>query len=122
MTNITRVKRLLVDGDPVAGMSAWGPVKDDVVEGDPQERQHLVQNAPRPGGGVSRAGVWEATLEDYGCDEFCVLLEGSVTMIDDDGHEETFRAGNSFLIPKGFTGYWKQSEKKKKFFMTACYG
>ena len=61
-------------------------------------------------------------LEDYGCDEFCVVLEGSVTMIDDDGHGETFPAGDSFLIPKGFTGYWKQSEKIEKFFMTVCYG
>jgi hypothetical protein len=60
-------------------------------------------------------------LEDYGCDEFCVVLKGSVTMIDDDGHEETFPAGDSFLIPKGFTGYWKQSEKIKKFFMTVFF-
>ncbi len=127
MTSITRVKRLLADGDPNLGMTAWGPVKDDVVEGEPLERQHLVHNDPRPAGGVSRAGVWEATpytcrLDDYACDEFCVVLEGSVTMIDEDGHEETFRAGDTFLIPKGFTGYWKQTETIKKFFMTVCYG
>ena len=60
-------------------------------------------------------------LEDYGFDEFCVVLEGSVTMIDDE-YEDTFTAGDSFLIPKGFIGYWKQSEKIKKFFMTVCYG
>ena len=61
-------------------------------------------------------------LENYGCDEFCVVFEGSVTMIDDDGYEETFPADDSFLIPKGFTGYWKQSEKIKKFNITVCYG
>ena len=126
MTSIVRAKRLHADGGPESGMSPWGPVADDVVEGDPKARRHRVHNEPRPGGGVSRAGVWEATpytcrLDNYKCDEFCVVLEGSVTMIDEDGHEEIFRAGDTFLIPKGFTGYWKQTETMKKFFMTTCY-
>ncbi len=126
MTSIVRAKRLHADGGPESGMSPWGPVADDVVEGDPKARRYLVHNEPRPGGGVSRAGVWEATpytcrLDNYKCDEFCVVLEGSVIMIDEDGHEEIFRAGDTFLIPKGFTGYWKQTETMKKFFMTTCY-
>ena len=127
MVSNVRVKRLLADGDPVTGMSAWAPVDDNIVEGEPLERRHVVHEGSRPGGGVLRAGVWEATpcicrLDDYVCDEFCVVLKGSVTMIDDNGHEDTFQQGDTFLIPKGFTGYWKQTETFKKFFVTVRYG
>jgi len=127
MASNDRVKRLLADGDPVTGMSDWAPVDDNIVEGEPMERRHVVYEGSRPGGGLLRAGVWEATpytcrIVDYVCDEFCVVLEGSVTIIDDDGHEDTFQPGDTFLVPKGFTGYWKQTETFKKFFVTVRYG
>ncbi len=127
MSSVIRTRRLLVDGAPASGLSSWGPVADEVVEGDdPKERSHYVYDKPRPSGGVCRAGVWEASpykcrLDNYKCDEFCVVLEGSVTMIEEDGREETYRAGDTFLIPKGFTGFWKQTETMKKFFVTTCY-
>jgi uncharacterized cupin superfamily protein len=103
-------KRLFADGDPQTGLSDWGPVSDDVVEGDPQQRYHYVEDSSRPNGGVTRAGVWEATqytcrIDDYPCDEVCFMLEGSVTMIDEKGREETFGPGDAFLMPRGFSGF-----------------
>ena len=50
MTSIVRAKRLHADGGPESDMSPWGPVADDVVEGDPKARRRLDHNEPRPGG------------------------------------------------------------------------
>ena len=124
MNEHPRVIRLHSDGNPKAGMSPWEPITyDAVVEGEPKQRLHKFFVATRGNTGEMRVGVWEATaytekIEDYPADEFMFVLEGSVTIIDRDGQEDTFRKGDCFFMPRGFTGYWKQNETIKKFHMT----
>lgn len=42
-------------------------------------------------------------------DEVCVVLEGAVTLTPIDGEAETFRAGEVYVIPKGFDGTFAPS-------------
>jgi uncharacterized cupin superfamily protein len=66
------------------------------------------------------AGVWEATPFTmaphlYTANEFMLVLEGSVAMVEIDGRETTICAGESFVVPYGWDGYWKQTGFLRKF-------
>jgi len=43
-------------------------------------------------------------------DEFIYILSGSLLLTDADGVERKYAAGDSLMVPKGFTGIWHQSE------------
>lgn len=67
------------------------------------------------------AGVWEAGpfAERFTgeADEFCHLLEGNVRLVDEAGAAKTFKAGDTFVIPKGFSGVWENLTKVKKVYV-----
>lgn len=57
------------------------------------------------------AGVWACdagTLEirNLAIDEACYLIAGEVVLTDPQGRTETFRAGEAFVLPRGFSGTW----------------
>ncbi len=54
---------------------------------------------------------------NYTEDEFCQILEGVVHLTDAAGHTEIYRAGDSFVIPRGFTGIWETVEAVRKFYV-----
>jgi uncharacterized cupin superfamily protein len=70
--------------------------------------------------GAFKAGFWSSepgkSLVRYQKDEVCVLLTGVVRLTDESGHSETYRAGETFLIPNGFKGTWETVEPARKFF------
>jgi uncharacterized cupin superfamily protein len=70
--------------------------------------------------GAFRAGIWTSqpgrSEVSYSIDELCVLLEGVVRLIDAAGRVEIYRAGDTFLIPKGFNGVWETVEPVRKFY------
>jgi hypothetical protein len=70
--------------------------------------------------GTFKTGFWAAQPGKaeiaYAIDELCVLLEGVVRLTDAAGHVETYRAGDTFLIPNGFTGIWETVEPVRKFY------
>ena len=119
MSDVSRVIRL----DPQSPMSAWESISHDgVVDGELKERRHDYFKADRSDSGSVKVGLWEASayterVVDYPCDELMVILEGSVTIIHEDGQEESFKVGDVLFMPRGFTGYWKQDEPMKKIFM-----
>ena len=120
-----KITRLLPDGAPEGGMKPMGYISvDTVVDGtlvEPlDERGHLFFT--NKAGNVN-AGVWECSpcterVRDYPYDQCCFVLEGSLTIIDESGHEETFTVGESFMIPRGFNGDWRMNEQYKNFFIT----
>ena len=92
---------------------------DNLEEGDPTERAHNYYTSPC---GRLNAGVWECTpfvtkLRPYPVDEFMLILDGSTTIVHGDGHEETFRAGDAFVICKGLRCQWKQTETIRKYYV-----
>lgn len=66
------------------------------------------------------AGVWACdagTLEirNLAIDEACYLIEGEVTITDLAGNTETFRAGEAFVLPSGFSGTWHMPRPIRKY-------
>lgn len=59
--------------------------------------------------------VYESTpvlikIEDpFPYDEYVHVLEGEVTLTHIDGKQNTFKAGENFLVPKGFLGTWNMT-------------
>jgi len=47
-------------------------------------------------------------------DEFVLVLEGQVTLTHIDGEKQTYKPGDTFLVPKGFLGTWDMSGKYRE--------
>lgn len=89
-----------------------------LIEGEATGQDHVYFSRETRG---VRAGIWRAQpytdfYEDYPCDEFMYVLEGSVTLENDD-FSETYRKGDAFLVPKGFRGFWRQTEPMLKYYV-----
>ena len=61
----------------------------------------------------SEVGKWRIS---YTQEETCYLLEGVSIVSDEDGNATTLRAGDSFVIPKGFVGTWEVVEPSRKLY------
>ncbi|SFU10337.1 cupin domain-containing protein [Sedimentitalea nanhaiensis] len=95
---------------------------DRVVQGDPH---HTTELRFTSADGALIAGTWTSTPGKWRAfanrDEFCVLLSGHVKLISEDGTEQEFRKGDSFLIPNGFHGFWHVLETTTKHFVIRDY-
>jgi len=95
---------------------------DRVVKGDPRHETQMRFTSPD---GTLLAGTWTSTPGKWIAfadrDEFCVLLTGHIKLIGEDGAEQEFRAGDSFLIPNGFRGFWHVLETTTKHFVIRDY-
>ena len=106
-------------GHPETGLQTWDPIpKDIIASGDPIQRGHQYFSTHND---RITAGVWDCTTHTlkrapYETDEGMVVLEGSISIEDESGHTDTFRAGESFIIPKYTDCAWKQSEYARKFY------
>lgn len=74
--------------------------------------------------GQLSSGVWEATAGAFrsncaGYVEFCHIIEGSCRVVDTDGTSHSFVAGDSFVLPEGFSGHWEVDDRVKKVFFIA---
>ena len=47
------------------------------------------------------------------------MISGEVRLTDAEGNSETYRAGDTFFIPKGTRCIWEITEKLRKFYMIA---
>jgi uncharacterized cupin superfamily protein len=93
------------------------PAGDRIVAGDPVQCAQTLFHSPdgRFSSGIwsSEPGTWRVVFSES---EFCHILEGVIIIRGDDGSEATFRAGDAFLTPAGFTGTWEIVEPAKKFY------
>ncbi len=97
----------------------YRPTDDRIVSGDPVQ---CAQNLFRSPDGRFNSGIWTAARGSWRVvfseAEFCHILEGTIVVHGDDGSEATFRAGDAFVTPAGFTGIWEVVEPAKKFYAT----
>jgi hypothetical protein len=88
-----------------------------LVRGQPT---HATANVWSDPGNQFHCGVWEGDVGAwrvrYTEHEFCHLLAGRVRMIGDDGVATEVAAGDSFVIPAGFTGVWEVLEPARKLY------
>ena len=61
----------------------------------------------------SEVGKWRI---NYTEEEFCRLLEGVSVVTDAAGNATTLRAGDSFVVPSGFSGSWEVLEPTRKLY------
>ena len=102
------------------GLVEWDPIDPEEIEsGSPVQRGHIYHEVADAG---YMAGVWDCTamtlkFSPYPVHEFMFLLEGSVTLVLENGDEVTVDAGQSFVIPKGLPCQWVQPGYVRKFFV-----
>ena len=89
-----------------------------VVTGSPLQ---VVANAYSDTGNAFHCGVWEggvgAWRVQYTEHEFCHLLSGRVRLHDDaGGGAVVLEAGQSFVVPAGFSGVWEVLEPARKLY------
>lgn len=75
----------------------------------------------RSADGEFTCGVWDSTpyhrrAMRYGHFELMVLLHGSVTFVDEGAREQTFRAGDVFLVEQGASCSWESREDVAKIY------
>ena len=61
----------------------------------------------------SEVGKWRI---NYTEEEYCRLLEGVSVITDAAGNATTLRAGDSFVVPGGFSGTWEVLEPTRKLY------
>ncbi len=62
----------------------------------------------------SETGKWKISYTE---EETCKILEGESIITDESGKSTTVRAGDSFVIPRGFMGTWEVVSPTKKNFV-----
>jgi uncharacterized cupin superfamily protein len=89
-----------------------------VISGNPSTK---LQNYYSDATGQFFAGIWESSpgkwQVNYGEEEFCAILAGHAILTDAAGEAQSFKAGDAFVIPKGFTGSWETVEAVKKWYV-----
>ena len=101
-------------------LTTWDPIAaEELSAGNPIQRAREYFQTSE---GAITSGFWDCTafethLAPYSVNEFMILLEGSVFIIDANGTQYDFHAGQSFVIPKGLNCIWKQTGLVRKFYV-----
>jgi hypothetical protein len=69
-----------------------------------------------------KAGYWtgeigSVTLDPWVYTEVCSILSGRVAIVDTTGGRREFKAGDAFIVPKGFVGEWVTIEPATKMYL-----
>lgn len=108
-------------GEPLRVQNS-APDPAQVLKGSPQNTTRLFF---ANGEGNFVTGTWESTPGTWragsGKDEFCYLIKGHARLIGDSGEVWEFRAGDAFVIPNGFSGYWEIVEHTIKHYAIIKY-
>jgi uncharacterized cupin superfamily protein len=103
-------------GSPETSQSS--PPSDKLISGSPV---HTARNYFSDTTGQFFAGVWESTpgrwRVRYSENEFCHITRGRVRIEDGAGRHWSFKAGDSFVIPAGFSGTWEVQEPLSKLYV-----
>jgi hypothetical protein len=89
-----------------------------LIAGNPSQG---VANLFSDPGAQFHCGIWEAEPAEwrvsYSEHEYCLMLEGRILIRADDGAETLVVAGDSFVVPAGFSGTWQVLEKARKVYV-----
>lgn len=102
---------------PLPEPQRYRPPAGRIVAGDPAQ---AAWNFYSSADGRFNSGIWECAVGKWRVvfteSEFCHLLSGVIVVTGDDGGERTFRAGDAFVSPAGFTGWWDVREPARKYY------
>jgi uncharacterized cupin superfamily protein len=118
MTEATSQPRIISFAHSPAETTVSRPPADRVLSGNPQ---HTARNYFSDRTGQMFSGVWESTpgrwRVSYTENEFCHITDGEVTIEGADGDRWTFKPGDSFVIPAGFSGVWHVLKPLRKLYV-----
>ena len=66
--------------------------------------------------GMWDSGALDSEMRLFRRYEFLQILEGAVTITEEDGTSYMFKAGDAFVMPKGTVCSWKIDSYVKKFY------
>jgi uncharacterized protein len=102
---------------PAPAVQEFRPAAERIVSGDPVQRTWNYHSSPD---GHFHAGIWECAVGKWRVlfteTEFCQLLAGEIVVTGEDGNERTFRTGEAFISPAGFTGWWDVRQAARKYY------
>lgn len=88
-----------------------------VLAGEPVKKWHDIFIDPT---NQFCVGIWESGIGKWEInfieDEFIAIIAGKITLTDEHGHAESFGAGDTLVVPKGFKGTWETVEPVKKWY------
>jgi uncharacterized cupin superfamily protein len=72
--------------------------------------------------GAFKVALWESgpgtlVTDYYPNDEYCFVLEGTLSITNKNGSRNEFGPGETFVIPKGWAGTWHMKNHFKKQFV-----
>lgn len=92
--------------------------EDKRIAGNPQQTLWMQYTDPTKqffvGVWRSEAGKWHV---NYTEEEHCHMLEGVSIITSATGEAVTVRAGDNFVMPRGFLGTWEVTERTTKRFV-----
>lgn len=113
----TVIPKVIGFADATAEPQRYRPDPSRIVAGDPLQTATVLYQSSD---GRFVSGLWECEPGTWRVvfteSEFCHLIAGVIVVRGDDGSERTFRAGDAFISPAGFTGTWQVVERAKKQF------
>ena len=93
------------------------PAPDKVIAGNPRQQIWNAFSDPEGrfhvGRWASTEGIWRINYTEH---ELCHLLTGVVRLSDDSGQQRVYKAGDTFMINKGFSGTWEVVEACSKVY------
>jgi len=96
----------------------YRPAADKILHGDPVQsvRNHFASPCAQFNAGIweGAVGQWTINYSEY---EYCEILQGVSVLRDQQGNARTFRAGDRFVIPAGFSGTWEVLEATRKVYV-----
>ena len=120
MTEKSSFFKVEPEGPLRIGLQEWETMDPkSLVSGNPMQRGHIYHEHPNMG---YMTGVWDCTefvdqMGPYQVDEFMLFLEGELFLDLPDGKTIHIKAGDAFVIPKGFVCQWRQPGYVRKIFM-----
>lgn len=91
---------------------------EKLIDGNPKQTLWLRYTDPSE---QFLVGVWQSEVGTwrirYTEEEYCLMLAGISTITDEAGQATTVRAGDEFVIPRGFVGTWQVVEPSRKRFV-----
>ena len=131
---------ILVD-DPKTPRPSLDTADGNVIVPDPILLETQMRPEPESiGGGSQRdatiftndpgnmiVGMWDSTafrsrMQPFSVHEFAQVLEGSVTITEEDGTSHHFEAGEVLFVPRGTVCSWESSGYFRKYYVTVTAG
>lgn len=117
MQDVAIFPKLINFGSPLPSPQVYSPADGRTISGNPEQTAY---NLFTSADGRFSSGIWECKVGKWRVvfseSEFCHLLQGVIIVKGDDGSEKTYRAGDAFLTPAGFTGTWDVVEHARKYY------